>query len=140
MAQAAEKLIAVLLDDEELTLDEVSPTKPIVEPKVAVAQQEEQAPIDKKETPPATVASISEKAWVESEECTTCNECIDKYPNLFKYNGEQQAYIEDPAKGTFEELVKAAEKCPAACIHPGMPLNTSEPNLDKLVKRAEKFN
>ena len=72
--------------------------------------------------------------------CTTCNDCTDKYPNLFKYNEENLAYIHDATNGTFEELVKAAENCPAECIHPGVPLNQKEPNLEKLIKRAEKFN
>ncbi|MEQ8357941.1 MAG: ferredoxin [Cytophagales bacterium] len=80
------------------------------------------------------------KASLDTEDCTSCNECTDQYPNLFEYNDDKQAVLKDPAKGTFEQLVKAAEKCPAACIHPGAPLNPKEANLEKLIKRAEKFN
>jgi pyruvate-ferredoxin/flavodoxin oxidoreductase len=43
-------------------------------------------------------------------------------------------------KGTFENLVIAAEACPASCIHPGDPVNPNEPHLDELKKRAAKFN
>lgn len=84
--------------------------------------------------------AISIKAWVDSDDCTSCNDCTDKYGNLFAYNEEKQAYLKDASKGTFEQLVKAAENCPAACIHPGLPLKPNESNLDKLTKRAAKFN
>ena len=41
----------------------------------------------------------------------------------------KQITLGDPTKGTFAQLVKAAEKCPARCIHPGQPLNPNEPKL-----------
>jgi pyruvate-ferredoxin/flavodoxin oxidoreductase len=47
--------------------------------------------------------------------------------------------IADPKAGTFKDIVKAAEKCTASAIHPGTPWNPNEPDLDKLIKRAEKF-
>ncbi len=81
----------------------------------------------------------AETPWVESALCTTCNECININPQMFKYNADKQATIADPSKGTFQQLVRAAEKCPAKCIHPGDPLNPSEPNLDALKKRAAVF-
>jgi hypothetical protein len=42
--------------------------------------------------------------------------------------------------GTFEQMVLAAEKCPAKCIHPGKPKNPNEPNLPALIERAKPFN
>ncbi len=59
---------------------------------------------------------------------------------MFKYNADKMAYIADASAGTFKELVEAAELCPVGIIHPGSPLNPNEPDLDNLVKRAEKFN
>lgn len=84
--------------------------------------------------------SMSMEPWVETFRCTSCNDCTEKFPAIFKYNEEKQAYIDDPSKGTFEQLVIAAEACPAACIHPGEPLNPKEDNLEELKKRAAKFN
>ena len=95
---------------------------------------EEPAPIEQDNSP------TTNEAWLESDDCTSCNECTDKYAHLFAYNEEKKAYLKDPSKGTYEQLVKAAENCPAACIHPGMPINQKEPNIEKLIKRAEKFN
>ncbi|MCP3962918.1 MAG: hypothetical protein GY719_34195 [bacterium] len=50
------------------------------------------------------------------------------------------AYIKDPRAGTFQHLVTAAERCTAAIIHPGTPLDPDEEDLEKWVRRAERFN
>ena len=41
---------------------------------------------------------------------------------------------------TYKDIVKAAEKCTASCIHPGTPWNPNEPDAAKLLQRAAKFN
>ena len=76
---------------------------------------------------------------IESELCTTCDECIGVNKRLFAYNADKQAYIKDPRAGTFKELVTAAERCTARIIHPGRPLNPAEPDLEKWIKRAQPF-
>jgi pyruvate-ferredoxin/flavodoxin oxidoreductase len=87
----------------------------------------------------ATAAADYEPVWVESPECTACDECINIAPKVFAYNDDQQAIILDPKGGSYKDLVKAAEKCTAGCLHPGTPWNSNEKDLDKLVKRAEKY-
>lgn len=83
--------------------------------------------------------AFAEEAWVDSPECTECEECSDINPTLFVYNDAKQALIGDINSGTYAQLVEAAEKCPAKCIHPGHPLNADEPDLEALIKRAEPF-
>jgi pyruvate-ferredoxin/flavodoxin oxidoreductase len=78
--------------------------------------------------------------WIDTAMCTSCNECTNINGQLFAYNASKQAYIKDPRAGTFAQIVQAAEKCPAAIIHPGTPLNPKEKDLEKWVKRAEPFN
>jgi|TARA_B100000959_G_scaffold287492_1_gene372815 ferredoxin len=78
--------------------------------------------------------------WIDSPLCTTCNDCMDVNAQVFVYNEDKQAYIKDATAGTYEEIVRAAEVCPARCIHPGGPLNPNEPNLDALIERASEFN
>ena len=95
-------------------------------PEVEAAEVEEEEEID--------------EAWIESILCTSCNDCLEINPQLFVYNANKQALIGDPQSGTFAQLVQAAEKCPAHCIHPGKPLNPQEPKLDELIKRAAPFN
>jgi len=79
-------------------------------------------------------------AYIDSNECTACDECININAKIFAYNDKKQAYVKDPKGGPFKDLVKAAEKCSAGVIHPGTPADPNEKGVDKLMKRAEKFN
>jgi len=99
-------------------------------------------PEKKVEEQPAAVEGkkVSDEPYIKTILCTSCNECININSMMFAYNEDKQAEIKDVTKGTFKQLVMAAEKCPAAIIHPGKPKNPDEKDLDKLLKRAEKFN
>jgi pyruvate-ferredoxin/flavodoxin oxidoreductase len=87
----------------------------------------------------APAASGYEPVWIETPECTACDECTSIAPGIFKYNEEKKAAVFNPTGGSYEDIVKAAEKCSARIIHPGTPWNFNEANLEKLLKRAEKF-
>jgi ferredoxin len=80
-----------------------------------------------------------EEAWIETPRCTSCNECTNRNPRMFRYNANKQAYIADLHAGTYHELVGAAESCKVAIIHPGKPWNPNEPDLEDLLHRAEPF-
>jgi pyruvate-ferredoxin/flavodoxin oxidoreductase len=79
------------------------------------------------------------EAYIESDRCTTCNECTNLNRKMFAYNAAKQAEIRDATAGTFQQLVLAAERCPVGIIHPGSPLNPKERDLEKWVARAAKF-
>ena len=81
-----------------------------------------------------------DEPWLDTPACTTCDDCMGINKMMFAYNDDKQAYLVDPKAGTYDELVRAAEICPAKCIHPGKPLNPNEPNLDELIARAAPFN
>ena len=90
--------------------------------------------------PAAGAASAAhEPVWIETPECTACDEWYDIAPKMFAYNDDKQAIVVDPKGGSFKDVVRAAEKCTASCIHPGTPWNMNEKDVDKLIKRAEKF-
>ena len=78
--------------------------------------------------------------WLESDDCTACDECTDLNPEIFAYNAAGKAFIKNPDGGPYRDLVKAAEKCSAQVIHPGLPRDRSDKDMDKWIKRAEKFN
>jgi pyruvate-ferredoxin/flavodoxin oxidoreductase len=95
----------------------------------------------------AAVAEVAEEEdeggfepYIDTELCTSCNECTNLNPKMFAYNDDKKAYIKDPRAGTFQQLVLAAERCTARIIHPGTPLDPDEEDLEKWVKRAEAFN
>ena len=92
---------------------------------------------------PAEAASAEaggyEPLWIDTPECDGCEECIKINPKIFQFNVDKQAEVLDPKAGSFQDIVRAAEKCTVSCIHPGTPWNPKEKDLDKLVKRAEPF-
>jgi pyruvate-ferredoxin/flavodoxin oxidoreductase len=105
---------------------------------------------------PATAASTAETAttaaaaiqtgdgymapWLETENCTACDECIKINPKVFAYSKDNKASIINPEGGPYSDLVKAAERCTASVIHPGLPKDRSVKDIDKWIKRGEKFN
>jgi pyruvate-ferredoxin/flavodoxin oxidoreductase len=98
-------------------------------------------------TSPATATAVAEddddlaiEAYIDTERCTTCNECTNLNGKMFAYDDNKQAYIKDIRAGTFAQLVMAAEKCPAGLIHPGTPVNPKEKDLPKWIERAKPFN
>lgn len=93
--------------------------------------------------PAAPAADESDDAvepWIDTDRCTTCNECTNLNGKMFAYNENKQAYLKDMRAGTFAQLVQAAERCPAGLIHPGTPLNPKEKDLAKWIERAKPFN
>ena len=102
-------------------------------------------------TPPAAAPSAPaaeavpdarspDSPYIETERCTSCNECTQINSIMFAYDANKQAYIADPDAGTYRQLVEAAESCQVSIIHPGKPRNPNEPGLEELLPRAESFN
>ncbi len=88
---------------------------------------------------PSAGAAAFEPVWIETPECTTCDECTTINPHIFAYNDEEKAVVRDPRGGPFRDIVRAAEKCTGRIIHPGTPANPNEPGLDQLIQRAAKY-
>ena len=90
---------------------------------------------------PAAPVATAETAdpFIDSFLCTSCNDCMKVNPRLFLYNANKQAYLADPTVGTFAELLKAAEGCPARCIHVGTPRPGDASATPALLAKAAKF-
>jgi len=78
--------------------------------------------------------------WIDTDQCTGCDECININPKIFAYNDSKKAYIKNPTGGPYRDLVKSAERCTARVIHPGLPSDRSAKDIDKWIKRGEKYN
>ena len=79
--------------------------------------------------------------WIETELCTSCDECTNLNGNIFVYDGNKKAVIKDPQGGPYTDIVKAAERCTAQVIHPGTPKDpNSVKNVEKWIARAKKYN
>ena len=106
----------------------------VAAPATAAAAVPEAAPAAAEEA-----ARNPDEAYIETERCSSCNECTQLNGKMFAYNDNQQAYIKDVSAGTYAELVQAAENCQVAVIHPGKPRDASEPGLPELLERAKPF-
>jgi pyruvate-ferredoxin/flavodoxin oxidoreductase len=97
-------------------------------------------------TPPPAAEAAPEPAaeymapWIDTEDCTECDECIMINPDIFEYNADKKAIIKNPDAGPYRDLVKAAEKCTAEVIHPGLPRDRSDKDIAKWIKRGQKYN
>ncbi len=78
--------------------------------------------------------------WIDTAECTACDECTQLNSKIFEYNADKKAVIKNAEAGPYKDLVKAAERCTARVIHPGLPRNRSEKGIEKWIKRGEKYN
>jgi pyruvate-ferredoxin/flavodoxin oxidoreductase len=90
--------------------------------------------------PASTVTGDHLAPWLDTDQCTACDECTKLNPKIFAYNASKKAYIKDAAAGPYQDLVKAAEKCTARVIHPGLPRDRSAKDIAKWIARAEKYN
>ncbi len=106
----------------------------------AMAIPDASAPPASEPAPAASDNGGFTAAYIDTAECTACDECTQINPKIFAYNEQKKAYVKDPKGGPFKDIVRAAEKCTAGIIHPGTPADPGEKGLEKLVKRAEKFN
>ena len=90
--------------------------------------------------PTATDTAATMAPWIDSQRCSACDECVRLNPRLFGYNAAGKATIMDPRGGPYSDLVKAAERCKEGVIHPGLPLDRSQPDLARWIARGEKYN
>jgi ferredoxin len=150
-AQTVQRLVAALMDPASIRRTKpavATPAIPLPAPSVALAPapgpaaSAPAAPATKAvaEAPPSTApAGIPADPYIDSFLCTSCNDCVKINSRMFLYNAEKQAYLGDVTAGTYAELVKAAEGCPAKCIHPGLPRNGDPTATPALIARAAKF-
>lgn len=89
---------------------------------------------------PATPVADRMAPWLDSEECTSCDECVKLNPNIFAYREDKKAFIQNPDGGPYSDLVKAAERCTAGVIHPGLPRDPDMKDADRWIQRAQKYN
>jgi len=134
--ESMERLAAVLIRPDGLPQTVAAPPAP-APPTLPEPAAAEPAPPPE---PEEEAAPSFDEPYIDAALCTSCNECTDLNPRLFRYNADKQAYIADASAGSFAELVKAAELCPARCIHPGKPREGEASATPALIERAAAFN
>ena len=132
----ARRLADMLLSGDDSVAAPVKTTaKPVVVTAAAPAVEATTGSVDEDDDDDI----ITDGPYIDTELCTTCDECTAINSKMFVYNDKKKAYIADASAGNYRQLVEAAERCPAEIIHPGTPLNAKERDLEKWVKRAQPF-
>jgi pyruvate-ferredoxin/flavodoxin oxidoreductase len=98
------------------------------------------APTPSGAAPPAEGGDGYMAPWIDTEQCTSCDECVNLNGKIFVYNADKKAVIQNPDGGPYEDLVKSAERCTARVIHPGLPRDPNAKGMDKWIKRGNKYN
>jgi len=93
-------------------------------------------------TPAAAPAPAGEflAPWIDTPQCTACDECIRINGKVFAYNADKKAYLKDASAGPYKDLVRAAEKCTARIIHPGLPRDRGAKDVAAWIQRGAKYN
>jgi hypothetical protein len=141
--ESIERLASALLSPEGVALGPSAPrvaAAPQAAPLEVSAEAGAAEPAPVEEAPAEEEVLGFDEPFIDSALCTTCNECTNLNGQLFQYNADKQAFIADASAGTFEDLVRSAELCPAKCIHPGKPRAGDATGTPELIERAAKFN
>jgi len=56
-------------------------------------------------------------AYVDQEECISCESCVEICPGAFIMNDDGKAEVLSSATGGEECIQEAMDSCPAECIH-----------------------
>ena len=94
----------------------------------------------RREAVAAPGAGDSVAPWIDTDQCTACDECTRINPAIFAYNEQKKAYIKNPLGGPYKDIVRAAERCTARIIHPGLPKDRSSKDIEKWIARGGKYN
>ncbi|MBS1828455.1 MAG: ferredoxin [Acidobacteria bacterium] len=142
--ETVQKLVSVLMSSQplpagSLTAALLPPLPAMMAPAPPSAPQPPQQQAASVAAPEAQPEAASEDPYIDSFLCTSCNDCMKVNQLVFAYDGNKQAYIADAKAGTFAELVKAAEGCPAKCIHPGKPRPDDTSATPQVLARAAKL-
>jgi ferredoxin len=134
--EAMERLVSVLMNE-----DALAAAVPVAAPVSPTPVEPEEEPSELPEEREEEEEAVSfNEPYIDSVLCTTCNECTNLNNRMFRYNDNKQAFVADPKAGTFAELVQAALKCPARCIHPGVPRDDDVTATEEMIAKAGPFN
>ncbi|OGG96454.1 MAG: ferredoxin [Candidatus Lambdaproteobacteria bacterium RIFOXYD12_FULL_49_8] len=59
---------------------------------------------------------MAKELHIEQDECTSCVQCTDNLPQVFRMNDEDLAEVHNQDGATKEEIQEEIDSCPAECI------------------------
>jgi len=55
--------------------------------------------------------------YIDQDECTSCVQCADNLPDVFRMDDDDLAEIVDPAGADEDAIQEEIDACPGECIH-----------------------
>jgi ferredoxin len=55
--------------------------------------------------------------YVDENECTGCELCIDTLPEVFEMTDESVSHVHNPTGADEDKIQEVIDNCPAECIH-----------------------
>jgi len=56
-------------------------------------------------------------AYVDKDECTSCNQCADNLPEVFQMDDDDLAEVHTPSGADEDDIQEEIDSCPGECIH-----------------------
>lgn len=60
---------------------------------------------------------MAKKVYVDENECTGCELCVDTLPEVFEMTAEGVSRVRDPKGAAENKIQEVIDSCPAECIH-----------------------
>lgn len=60
---------------------------------------------------------MAREVYVDQDECTSCEQCVDDLPEVFRMNDADLAEVYNQEGASEEEIQEVIDACPAECIH-----------------------
>jgi ferredoxin len=60
---------------------------------------------------------MPKEVFVDENECTGCELCVDRLPEVFEMTDEMISHVHDSSGARESEIQEVIDSCPAECIH-----------------------
>lgn len=60
---------------------------------------------------------MAKEVYVKKDDCTSCSQCVDNLPEVFRMDDDDMAEVHDPAGASEDEIQDEIDACPGECIH-----------------------
>jgi len=60
---------------------------------------------------------MAREIYIDRDECTSCEECVDRLPEVFAMDEDNISNVLDHAAAAESEIQEAIDNCTGECIH-----------------------
>jgi ferredoxin len=61
--------------------------------------------------------AMAREVYVDQDECTSCELCVDELPEVFEMSSEGVSSVHNASGASEEKIQEVIDSCPAECIH-----------------------